>query len=85
MAKAKNSVWYGELDRFGYVLKVIGRTEEEVREALSKEYIKAYEDINGCDPREDLTYYHDDEQTYYDNAMEDINVWEATFGKVEWD
>lgn len=83
MAKTKNSVWVGELDRFGYVLQTVGRTEEEVREALSKEYIKAYKDINGTDPREDYIYFK--ESTYYDSAMEDISIWEATFGKVEWD
>lgn len=82
MAKAKNSVWIGELDRFGYVLKTVGRTEDEVRDALSKAYIKTYEYINGNDPREDLSY---GDTTYYDSAMEDINMWEATFGKVEWD
>lgn len=82
MAKAKNSVWIGELDRFGYVLKTVGRTKDEVKEALSKEYIKTYKDINDSDPRKD-SYYGD--TTYYDSAMEDINMWEATFGKVEWD
>lgn len=83
MAKTKNSVWYGELDRFGYVLKVVGKTEEEVRDALSKEYIKSYKQINGSDPRKDPTYFN--ESTYYDSAMEDMNVWEMTFGEVEWD
>ena len=83
MAKAKNSVWVGELDRFGYVLKTVGRTEEEAREALSNEYIKTYKDINGTDPKEDYVDFV--KTSYYDSAMEDINIWEATFGKVEWD
>ena len=85
MANVKNSVWYGELDRFGYVLKTVGATEKEVRDALSKEYIRAYKDINGTDPRKDLTYYYNDESTYYDSAMEEMSVWEMTFGEVEWD
>lgn len=85
MAKAKESVWIGELDRFGYVLKVVGRTEKEVMDALSKEYIRTYKDINGCDPRKDLTYYYDDTSTYYDSAMSDVSVLEMTFGQVLWD
>ena len=84
MAKAKNSVWLGELERFGYNLVVVGRTEKEVRDALAEEYIRTYKQINGdeCDPREEYPYYSDN--SYFDEAMEEAYVREMPFGKVEW-
>lgn len=82
MANVKNSVWFGELDRFGYVLQVVGRTEKEARDALIAEYVRVYKDINnGSDPRKDEWY---DGESYYDNAIEDMNITEMAFGKVEW-
>ena len=82
MAKTNNSVWLGELDRFGYNLVVVGRTEKEVRDALAKEYIRVYKNINGCDPREDRPYYTD--SSYFEEAMDEAYIREMPFGKVEW-
>lgn len=83
MASVKNSVWVGELDRFGYTLTVVGRTEEETRESLMNAYEKTYRDLNDdADPREDIDERYD--RTYYEGASEDINVWEMAFGRVEW-
>ena len=86
MASVKNSVWVGELDRFGYTLTVVGRTEEETREALMNAYEKTYRDLNNdIDPREDFKEgYSGEEISYYDNAKEDVCVWEMAFGRVEW-
>ena len=38
----KNGVWFWELYRFGYYLKVFGRTEQEALDAMREEYIKTY-------------------------------------------
>lgn len=51
MAKKKeqtprDGVWFWELNRFGYYLKVFGRTKEEVFNAMSEEYIKTYAQWN---------------------------------------
>lgn len=82
MASVKNgSVWLGELDRFGYTLRVVGATEAEARDALSKEYIKSYKQINGSSPKKDRNGWGD---TYYDSAMNDISVMELEFGEVDW-
>lgn len=82
MAKKTDSVWLGELYRFGYTLQVVGRTEEEVRDALMREYVRTYKQINdGADPKEDEWY---DGESYYDEAVECIELTEMTFGKVEW-
>lgn len=83
MANVKKSVWIGELERFGYNLVAVGATEEEVRKALSREYIRAYKDINGCDPRKEALNYIGT-VSYYDNAMEDIYIRELKYGEVEW-
>ena len=83
MANVKNSVWVGELERFGCTLTVVGRTEEEARKALMDAYEKTYRDVNNdADPRED-----EDERwggTYYENAEEDIYIRELLFDRVEW-
>ena len=42
----KNGVWMWELDRFGYYLKVVGRTKQEVMDAMREEYIKTYAKFN---------------------------------------
>lgn len=87
MASVKNSVWYGELERFGCTLTVVGETEKEVKDALMSAYEKTYRDYNNdADPREeiDINRYYRDEMSYYDRAVEDISVWEMLFGKVEW-
>ena len=81
-ADVKNSVWLAELDRFGYDLRVIGRTEEEAVESLMKEYARAYKKINGTSPkRERGRYGHG---SYYEEALGDVSVTEMPFGEVEW-
>lgn len=83
MASVKNSVWIGELYKFGYNLTVVGETEKEVKDALMSAYEKTYRDLNNdADPRKDKHERYG--VSYYDNALEDICVYEMLFGKVEW-
>lgn len=48
----KPGVWMMELDRFGYTLRVMGRTKEESEDAMREEYIRAYAKVNGLDESE---------------------------------
>ena len=76
MAKAKKKgVWIATLYRFGYDLTVVGETEEECRNAMSEEYIKAFD---GFDP--------DDEECreYYECAMSEMYCRFMEFGNVKW-
>ena len=83
MADVKNSVWVGELDRFGCTLTVVGQTEEEVTEALMNAYEKTYRDVNDdLDPREETSRWGD--KSDYESAKEDIYAREMIFGRVEW-
>ena len=38
-----------ELDRFGYTLRVMGRTKEDVESAMREEYIRTYSKLNDMD------------------------------------
>lgn len=48
----KPGVWMMELDRFGYTLRVMGRTKEEAEDAMQEEYIRAYAKANSMDESE---------------------------------
>ena len=75
-------VYLATLDRFGYTLQVVARSEEEAKTQLMAEYLKTYLKWNGgSDPREEPNRWGG---TDYTNAEEDIEVTEMTFGKVEW-
>lgn len=74
-------IYIANLYRFGYDLEVAAETEDEARENLLAEYIRAYKDINGSDPSEDITIYGN---SYLENAGEDIEIREHELGKVEW-
>ena len=67
-------LFYGELERFGYILFVIETTEEKAKAALMKEYKKNYKARNGCSPsKEEL-----------DMVKDDMGAYEIELGKVEW-
>ena len=79
---AKGKIYFGQLERFGYTLTVVGRTEDEVYEALEKAYVEAYKNENyGADPREDVMY---GDRTYYDVAMDEMYIDEFIPGEVQW-
>ena len=76
------TVWLCEMDRFGYTLQVVGRTEKEAKEAMTAEYIKAFKNANdGEDPSE---VEYNDSETYFDCFMEELYATEMEFGVVEW-
>lgn len=81
-----NKVYIGTLERFGYELTVICKTEQECKDLLLKKYEETYKNRNeNCDPREDIAYdrgYED--KTYYELAEEDIYITEMELNKVEW-
>ena len=85
MAKQKETVWVAQLERFDYTLVAVGKTEKEAREAILKEYIKAFTDLNGEDPRETVAEeYGYDTTTFYDIAEEELFAEEVKFGEVKW-
>ena len=81
---ARKYIYFCETDRFGYTLQVIGRTEEEARQAMIEEYIKTYKRLNGVDPRDEDISYYSDYRSYLDVFLEELNVEKREFGKVEW-
>lgn len=77
----------GVLDRFGYNLSCTGHTEEEVKTAIMNEYCEEYVKVNGCSPKEEIydeSSWDDDGRTYYDIALEDIEIQYFRIGEVEW-
>lgn len=87
-------VWMMELDRFGYTLRVMGRTKEEAEDAMREEYIRAYAKFNGiCEEafaqaigRSALWGDEEDEDVAcYLTAFEDNEAHFYEFGKVEWE
>lgn len=79
MAKRKY-VYFGEVERFGYMLECIGLTEQETKEAMINEYVRAYKNKNGVDPREG----DDEDKKYYNNFIEDLSISKRELGVVEW-
>ena len=81
-----NKVYIGTLDRFGYDITVVCKTEQECKDKILEEYVKAYKSRNNdSDPCEDIAYGRHSENTYYAEAEEDIEIREYTLGKVEWE
>lgn len=81
---ARKYIYFCETDRFGYTLQVIGRTEEEARQAMIEEYIKAYKRENGVDPRDEDEIDPRWGDHYYTTFVEELYVEKREFGKVEW-
>lgn len=81
MAKNTEKIWFGQLERFGYTLTAVGRSEKEVRKALEKEYVRVFKDENGVHPKDD---FWDDGESYYDVAMREMYVDAFVPGSVEW-
>lgn len=79
------TIYNGRLDRFGYELNVFCKTEDECIEKLMAEYVRAYKRVNDDDPTEEIAYDRGSELTYYEEAKEDICIYEYELGKVEWE
>lgn len=87
MKKEKNdTIYIGILYRFGYELTAAGRSEGDVKKTIMREYVRAYENYNGDDPRKELydEFGYDEKTTMYDMALEEIEITELEVGKVEW-
>lgn len=78
---AKKYIYFCEMERFGYTLQVIGRTEEEAKQTMIDEYIKTYIKCNGCHPKDDVDY---SDESYLDIFLDEMYVEKREFGKVEW-
>lgn len=94
-------VWMMELDRFGYTLRVMGRTKEETEYAMRAEYIRTYAKINHLNVQNMLLalsvpivdeYGETDPSNPYNEfaelfraAFEDNEAHFYEFGKVEWE
>lgn len=86
-------IYYSEVDRFGYTLRCIALTEKECREAMISEYVRAYEQRNGENPKEVYEQLVANEEFIDDNyAAEDyarfigeLEIEKRELNKVEWD
>lgn len=67
-------MFYGELDRYGASLEVIGLSEAEVRNALEAEYRRAFCKVFGREP----------DEFYMESVREDTEVREMRCGEVVW-
>lgn len=76
-----NTVYLGQLDRFGYTLTVVGKTKSETENALLEAYKKAYEDFNGISPDKD---YVSGSRTYLELAKEEMFITKLELGDVQW-
>lgn len=91
---ARKYVYFSEIERFGYTLRCIGRTEDEVRNAMIEEYVKNYKATNdGADPRKayeliksgvDETDEYEIDASYYETFLEELYVDKVEFGNVKW-
>ena len=90
---ARKYVYFGEVDRFGYMLECIDTSEEKVRNALIEEYIRVYKQRNGSDPREafelresgaDEDEYDNVDAEYYEHFLGDLVIQKRELGEVEW-
>ena len=87
-------VWYCEMDRFGSTYKVIGRTEEEARNAMIECYIKTFKQYNeGINPKEEYEislkanedeFYDEESAECYKNFIDELYVEKLEFGIVDW-
>lgn len=72
-------VYLAQLERFGYTLTAIGRTEEEARDAIIKDYKRIYKEWNNVDPGKDFT---SDNRSYLQIAEDELFVEEVELGKT---
>ena len=75
-------IYFCEVEKFGYMCQVIALTKEEVKEAITTEYIKAFTANNGTSPKRVKTDYNN--RTYYDVFMDELNIERRELGKVVW-
>ena len=77
-------MWIATLNRFGYTLTVIEKTRQKAIDALMAEYEKAFININGFNPKDEINDRGYTDLSFYDEARNDIEIMKLTSGKVEW-
>lgn len=83
---ASQKIYVASLYRFGYELTVAAKKKKDAVDALMMEYEKTFAAMNpGTDCRtEESDRPYDDGKTFYDSAMESIEISTMTLGVVEW-
>lgn len=76
-------VYLAQLERFGYMLTAVGRTEAEARDAIISKYKEVYVRENGSDPAKDF-FHPIDDRSYLQTAMDELFVQKTEFGEVMW-
>lgn len=79
-----DGVWTATIERFGYDLFAVGRTEEEARKAVIAEYVRVYKEWNGIDPYKDYDFGYGEKRSYGEIMEDELYVTFVEFGKVEW-
>ncbi len=75
--------YVGTLERFGYTMTCVGKTEKDVVASIMKCYDESYRHNNGgLDPKKAHSY---GEESDYDVARGDVYVRFLEYGEVEWD
>ena len=79
---AKDKAYLATLDRFGYDITAVGRTEKEARDAVMDSYKDAYVHENGTDPAKDR--YPGSKESYLHLAETELCIEELPYGKAIW-
>lgn len=77
-------IYFAEVERFGYTLQCVGLSEEEVREAMINEYVRAYKQRNGTDPRDEDEIDPRWGNHYFTTFLDELYVDKREINKVEW-
>jgi len=79
---AQKYAYLAKLDRFGYEITAIGRTEKEAADAVIKSYTNAYKSEHGISPGRDKMPYSD--KSYLSLAKTELYVEKLELGKAIW-
>lgn len=77
-------MWFAQLDRFGYTLTVIESSRQRAIDALMSEYETAFINQNHFSPRDEINDRGWTNNSFYDEARNDIVIYKLTRGNVEW-
>lgn len=87
MANTVSGVWVATLERFGYTLIVVEKTEQKAREAMASEYAQAYfrwNEINGYSTADEMAEHDEEYKEYFALAMEEVYCRKLEYGRVQW-
>lgn len=78
----KKYAYLAKLERFGYEITAVGRTEQEAAGAVIKSYTQAFRSENGVSPGREKMPGSD--ETYLSLAKTEMYVEKLDFGKAIW-